>query len=587
MLPPLRLSDARSPHQSQKDGRSPSPSYFGITVDSSKGYSPPSGAGAHARGNWSPPTSNVRSTAAASPRIIPLDQNPEFEAFRRQTELNGISSYPSARLSGFNSALPGNHRSAFKFAGGASSPSGSMGPPSPRSRPVNGERKFPEQKPRSPKRLLSSPSAHFTDRPRRNSPADFNEEDAQKAPQFLPREVDMRSSLPPITTSPPPPVTHQRSETLPAVLDGEVAGETHEGPVLVTPQHVVNLLDASNENILLLDLRVSSEYGRSRISGALNLCIPTIVLKRSSCNLTKLAETFEDEPEQRRKFERWQSCQYIIVYDGRSTLLKDATGCLTMLKKFTSEGWHGFQYVIKGGFSEFQRNFPHLIAHDAALRSSAGGKDMSIDAQSSAVPPVVGGCPMPSSATKTAANPFFGNIRQNMDLIGGVGQMSVKLPASLTKAQEDDLPSWLRKAADRNDNGKFVSEKFLGIEKREQRRMQDALSVNVAYGTPAPQSATRLQLAGIEKGAKNRYNNIWPYEHTRVKLQDVCDGDCDYINANHIKAAWSNKQYIATQGPIPATFNVRLKYLCFLFAQELTRYRTSGMLFGSRMSALS
>jgi len=356
--------------------------------------------------------------------------------------------------------------------------------------------------------------------------------------------------------SPRLPSNHLRSETLPATLDGEVAGEATDGPVIVTPQHVVNLLDTSNENILLLDLRVSSEYGRSRITGALNLCIPTIVLKRPSCNLSKLADTFDDGTEQKRKFERWRSCQYIIVYDGRSSLMKDAGGCLTMLKKFTAEGWRGFQYILRGGFSEFSRTFPQLIAHDTTSNSSPGARDMSINAHGSVAPTVAGGCPMPSSVTRNAANPFFGNIRQNMDLIGGVGQIEIKLPASLTKAQEDDLPLWLRRAADGNDNGKLVAEKFLQIERREQKRMQDALSMNVQYGTPGPQHLDRLLLAGIEKGAKNRYNNIWPYEHSRVKLQGIGDGGCDYINANHIKAAWSQKRYIATQGPIPATFAV-------------------------------
>jgi hypothetical protein len=34
-----------------------------------------------------------------------------------------------------------------------------------------------------------------------------------------------------------------------------------------------------------------------------------------------------------------------------------------------------------------------------------------------AVAPVVGGCALPESSS--AVNPFFGNIRQNMDLLGG------------------------------------------------------------------------------------------------------------------------------------------------------------------------
>jgi len=113
-----------------------------------------------------------------------------------------------------------------------------------------------------------------------------------------------------------------------------------------------------------------------------------------------------------------------------------------------------------------------------------------------------------------------------MDLIGGVGQIPIKQPAAITNQVESDLPIWLRRAADEKDNGKLVAEKFLQIEKREQRRMQEALSANVVYGS-----------------------------HSRVKLQGVSEGGCDYVNANHVQATWSNKRYIATQGPLPTTFN--------------------------------
>lgn len=161
-------------------------------------------------------------------------------------------------------------------------------------------------------------------------------------------------------------------------------------------------------------------------------------------------------------------------------------------------------------------------------------------------------------ATQNAANPFFGNIRQNMDLIGGVGQMPVKKPAAMTESAKEEVPQWLHKAADDKDAGKGVSDKFLHIEKKEQKRMQEALSGKVVYGTPGHQNDVpkAITIAGIEKGSKNRYNNIWPYEHSRVKLAGCEDGSCDYINANHVQAAYSNKRYIATQGPIPATFKV-------------------------------
>ena len=64
-----------------------------------------------------------------------------------------------------------------------------------------------------------------------------------------------------------------------------------------------------------------------------------------------------------------------------------------------------------------------------------------------------------------------------------------------------------------------------------------------------------MKIAGLGMGNKNRYNNIWPFEHSRVKLEGVTRNDCDYFNANYVKASLSHKRYISTQAPIPATFN--------------------------------
>lgn len=166
---------------------------------------------------------------------------------------------------------------------------------------------------------------------------------------------------------------------------------------------------------------------------------------------------------------------------------------------------------------------------------------------------------MPS--TDQPANPFFGNIRQNMDLIGGVGQIPVKHPPKATKSTEKEFPEWLRQVSDDRDQGKRASSKFEQIERREKKRMEDALSGQVSYGSPKAQTPGRsFRIAGIEKGSKNRYNNTWPFEHSRVKLQGVPSQGCDYFNGSHIKASLSNKRYITTQAPMPATFNVSLSF---------------------------
>ncbi|KAF2144930.1 uncharacterized protein K452DRAFT_221764 [Aplosporella prunicola CBS 121167] len=558
MPPPLRLNDARSPLVQDQGARTPSPNYFGLTIDSSADVFS-SSAAQHARANWSPPTSNVRSAAAASPRVIPVDHNPEYEAFKKQAEENKPFSFGGLSQFSINlpnvpmnlSSPPGSGSRPVKKPGDVASPSHTGTPGSPQSAESNGSLLSPG-KPRSPKRMLSSDSNVFPNRARRHSPATF--EDLESDGNDPPRFADNRPSLPaPLARNISSQSGHHRAETLPVNFDGDAQGRGD--PIMVTPQHVVNLIESSEDEILLLDLRVSTQYAASRIRGALSLCIPTTLLKRESFNVEKLADTFSDK-ESKSKFLNWKSSKYIIVYDASSSQLKDAVSCINTLRKFAYEGWRGASYVIRGGLTEFSAKFPKFIVNG---KQETGGVRKKPNLKLGGMPgmpgpaPVIGGCPMP--ATQNAANPFFGNIRQNMDLIGGVGQMPVKRPAAMSQTTEAEIPAWLRDASEEKDNGATVADKFLHIEKREQKRMQDALSGKVVYGNPGPgEQKNGIQIAGIEKGTKNRYNNIWPFEHTRVKLQDVPTEGCDYFNANHIRPPWSNKRYIATQGPIPVTF---------------------------------
>ncbi|XP_066248500.1 receptor-type tyrosine-protein phosphatase H-like isoform X2 [Euwallacea similis] len=58
-----------------------------------------------------------------------------------------------------------------------------------------------------------------------------------------------------------------------------------------------------------------------------------------------------------------------------------------------------------------------------------------------------------------------------------------------------------------------------------------------------------------ENKRKNRFTNILPFDHTRVKLTNDEDDEIssDYINASYIKGFSGNSEYIATQGPLPDT----------------------------------
>ncbi|KAL3967659.1 phylloquinone omega-hydroxylase/docosahexaenoic acid omega-hydroxylase [Sarotherodon galilaeus] len=73
---------------------------------------------------------------------------------------------------------------------------------------------------------------------------------------------------------------------------------------------------------------------------------------------------------------------------------------------------------------------------------------------------------------------------------------------------------------------------------------------------PVGTDQTRKTAILPENKAKNRFNNILPYDWCRVKLTTSDpDGISDYINANYMPGYSSNREYIATQGPLPSTVN--------------------------------
>ncbi len=557
-MPEGNSAKSRPPHPSRDSG-TPGPSYFELVVDSNNNHPTDSDAGGHAKKNWNSGAAGYRQHVGT-----PADARPAFEAFRKQSQ-NSIFSLSHGSLSQFSlgaaTGQPPTVDSEEIFREGAMPPHSRKASTSQvggKLIPSSGRMEIDLPTPRHQSTISNSSGAEttsFFDMPQIQSPSNTSSLDLSQMQPYHASHLDERRrpmSLPHNTLNPSSPgaLSHRipHANTLPSSLSGD-------NPTMVFPQELVQLLHSHHPpDILLLDLRVFPQFSQSRIIGAINLCIPTTLLKRPSFNVQKLAETFTKEQE-KETFSRWREARAIVVYDAGSSQLKDATSSINTLKKFTNEGWKGLTLVIRGGFAGFVKKYPDMV--DTRLASELEGlnsRKLIIDPQMPAAAPVAGGCVMPSA--KTATNPFFGNIRQNMDLIGGVGQIAVKLPSSFGLASMPYLPMWLRRIADERDQGKTAADQFLSIETAEQQRMQKALTGNVSYGTPNPSSTGSIQIAGIEKGIKNRYKDMLPYEHSRVRLQDVPSGACDYVNASHIKSKWSHRRYIAAQAPVPATFTV-------------------------------
>lgn len=145
--------------------------------------------------------------------------------------------------------------------------------------------------------------------------------------------------------------SHGRSATLPnPPKEGE--------PVFVSVSTLAELLDGKTSRLLLLDVRTFKVFSQSRITKAVNLCIPTTLLKRPSFNVTKLSETFAKD-EDKERFAKWKDMKYIVVYDSDSQDARDAAASapLHTLSKFIREGWKGQAYVLKGLYNSLDSRF--------------------------------------------------------------------------------------------------------------------------------------------------------------------------------------------------------------------------------------
>ncbi|KAB5589793.1 Tyrosine phosphatase [Ceratobasidium theobromae] len=341
---------------------------------------------------------------------------------------------------------------------------------------------------------------------------------------------------------------------------------------------------------LVVDVRSSGAHALSHVRGALSLSVPSTLLKRPNFSLDKLATMIASTAAQ-SAFCEWVRAPRILVYDADLVRLVDGCGVLGLLRKFDAAGFRGDLGWVVGGHNAVARlardcldaggprcepDAPNGFVHAHSLPQSAF-QSRSICALRSPLTPVGSTTAAPGHRpTLQASNPFYDNIRQNRELshvrlfrfsdpADSPQGITERIPLALGKhviGRKDEIPvPWLREIVENSDKEKGIEAlamQFYRIELGEQRRLQGVMSHHSRESQiqsddhklgldPFPFSIT----AGVEKGAKNRYKNIWPYEHARVRLHAATD---DYVNASFVRPRGTNLQYIATQGPMPATF---------------------------------
>ncbi|KAF8139849.1 hypothetical protein EV363DRAFT_1205874, partial [Boletus edulis] len=342
---------------------------------------------------------------------------------------------------------------------------------------------------------------------------------------------------------------------------------------------------------LILDIRPHAAHAAARINNALSLSVPTTLLKRPLFSLSKLSQMLPS-PSSRAHFANWSCASCILVYDSDSTFSPDNSIIAGLLRKFRAEGFSGELGWVRGGFQAVWREARDLATTeppspeeedpDAAflsgtLRTTHLPKAaFSLSSTTVAPPPHLGPVPSsipllntPAPSTSRAANPFFDTIRQNVELSHGITE---RIPLRLPRHPDENDPNV-------EEGAEALAMQFYRIELAEQRRLRsimehhtressakDGAGVTVRTGAKSVPGTPHTAVfpfsitAGVEKGTKNRYTHIWPFEHARVRLHDSRHLGShlgrldDYVNASYVQPLCTRKRYIATQGPLPSTY---------------------------------
>lgn len=371
-------------------------------------------------------------------------------------------------------------------------------------------------------------------------------------------------------------------------------------------------------SVLVIDIRPFADFVKGHISGALNVCLPLTLLKRANFNFLRCMNslpTYEKSILQNymhhysdESFQGY-SMPPIVVYDSTNK----SSGLLHMCKKLVD----GSSWDMKNGprICLIDDNFLKFAQTHSEFIDT--GKEDLIDINSLAIKPQNFGAPAvtkPSLSIDTMRRspvqqrrsqsltgvPTFGGSIQDISTPVSNFKLPRDIPMSKFKIRHNEevfeslvtptheqfslsrlmpeemarLPAWLQ-AVEKNPC--MVTEEFNKLEQCEKDRLNGAFSFcenKPEISTPGGSSELCPQInCGLDYGHKNRYKDIFLFDHSRVRLTDGARVQsrsqlCDYINASYLKPLTSydhmvqgdvtqddidGLNYIATQGPMRET----------------------------------
>lgn len=332
------------------------------------------------------------------------------------------------------------------------------------------------------------------------------------------------------------------------------------------------LAQAAPQNMLTIDIRPFNDYAKAHVRGAVNMCLPSTLFKRANFSLRKCINSLSD-------YERSVVLAFclqedvvdplaapmVILYDSQSSgeRLGNTQNLANMCLKFLQDMQHFRVYALRGGFQAFSASHTACTESDVGFEAAAAAV---LPGQRPAPPPLAARTmslsqlpfektPVLSRFVLPEAKTMF-KIRHNEEqLTAKTADFGLLVDYHhLLPQEQQQLPALIKKSAAQ------ICDEFAQLEVLEKRRLSGALN-SCARGASGL-DALLLELLsppptislGIEFGYKNRYKDIFLYEHSRVKLRDVdAQQQCDYINASYLASSLGSQRYIATQGPLKDT----------------------------------
>jgi len=273
-----------------------------------------------------------------------------------------------------------------------------------------------------------------------------------------------------------------------------------------------------NIDLLIIDTRPFNQYSISRIKNALSICVPSTLLKRTSFHLSNIFKTMTAE-QQKLIDAKLQSPNdlNIVFYDSSSNTEQCSFHLFQILKKFQLDISQYDKkielFILNNGFTSFLHQegiADQDTIFDFAILKSTKSADSFADFS------------LPSA---NPSSTFLLSMKKN-HILPNENPNSASNSITVPKFDHpENLPTWIQPYLSPNSVN-MVIRNFVKIENTENARIESVVSQKKHSPSicspnclcPDCDQLNYNLLDGSEHGYKNRYPNILPYEHSRVKL---------------------------------------------------------------------